>query len=103
MEIMQDQAVLDRQPKSSDPLEIEIRKRLEDSLESTNWAKSTFHKFRQIQAVFFKFALDHLSEPESIKVREKELVNELASDGKTKIIQGEENLNGIDPNKGLIL
>ena len=100
---MQDPSVLNRQPKKDDPQEISIRKHLQGILESTLWAKSTINELRDKQITFFQFAEDNLDKPEAIRQKEIELVKDLAFTGKSKIIEGEENLSKIEPGQSVII
>lgn len=93
---------ISRQPVASDPRESAIREKL-GGLISTEWAKTAIYNLRQRQEEFLKFAIDNPGTPERIRDAYLRLIAELADSTRSRIISGQEHIEKLQDQKGVII
>lgn len=91
-----------RQPNPNDPAEIRIRRVLENTLQ-TEWSKSVIEQCREEQIKFFREALGSLHNHNKILIKYRGLLKKIAELCKTKIGDGEQNIDAVASSKGIII
>jgi hypothetical protein len=97
-----EEARIARQSTNKDPQELRIRNELE-KLISTSWSKEVIRKARKEQENFFKFSFSHLQKPQEIPRRHRELLAKLNKISGARIVAGEEYLDKLKNEKGIII
>lgn len=84
------------------PQDERIRGELDRAL-TTEWSRSVINDLRQELTQFFTFSLDNLQDTEAVVARHAELVPKLAEISKSHIASGEQNLEKVRGDKGIMI
>ncbi len=82
-------ASFNRQPKDSDPLEKQIRQKIETAVLKTDFAKNFIKQSTRLLQSFFNEAISNPEDTATIKKNYKQIIKELAELSMAKITSGQ--------------
>ena len=94
--------VLKRLPRQTDENEIRIVKLIREQLLKTEWAKSIFEALRQQLIQYFISSIEILNQPDKIHQATQEVLEELSTISRSRIVSGEENLDRLSKRSPVI-
>lgn len=96
-------AVVDHLPRMDDPQEQRMIDLAQQVFLTTEWARTTFAQVKSRQVVYLRDALDHLEASGYIHDRTQEVISKIAELTHTRIVTGQEELEGLEKGKPVFL
>lgn len=85
------------------PEEKKIITLLKEELISTDWAKDTFSDIKKMLVEYFNDSLSNIQNSQYVHNRTQQLLDDIAARTKSKIVSGQENLNGLPKSSSVFL
>ena len=96
-------AVVDHLPCMDDPQEQRMIDLAQQAFLTTEWTRTTFAQVKSRQVAYLRDALDHLEASGYIRDRTQEVISEIADVTRTRIVSGQEELEGLEKGRPVLL